>query len=98
MLATRTDPTSGALLLDLRPAARAPVPIGYGGSSTLASVPWLWVVQTRGASGWTTTIVPGTERTRQLGASGAAAPREVRVMMIDRVGNASAPAILRAPF
>jgi hypothetical protein len=71
------------------------VPIGFGGTSTLASTPWLWVVQSRGEAGWTTEIVPGAERTRFLSARGAAAPREVRVMMIDRVGNASAPAITK---
>jgi len=98
LLGTHTDAASGALLLDVRPSAQPPVPIGYGGSSTLASTPWLWVVQTRRASGWTTEIVPGTERTRTLGARGAAAPSEVRVTMIDRVGNASAPATARGPF
>jgi hypothetical protein len=98
VLATRTDPATGALLLDVRAAARPPVAIGYGGSSTLASTPWLWVVQTLGTTGWKTDIVPGTERARVLSARGAAPPSEVRVMMIDRVGNASPPATLRAPF
>jgi hypothetical protein len=94
----RTDAESGALWLDLRAAVQAPVPVGFGGSSTLASTPWLWVVQTRGVSGWSTEIVPGSLRTRQFGTRGAASPREVRVMMIDRLGNASTPTTLRAPF
>jgi uncharacterized lipoprotein YddW (UPF0748 family) len=93
-IATRTDASSGALVLDIRPTPQPPVPIGYGGSSTLASTPWLWVVQTRGGTGWKTDIVPGSERTRFLSARGAAPPREVRVLMIDRVGNASQPAIV----
>jgi uncharacterized lipoprotein YddW (UPF0748 family) len=94
VLATRTDPTSGALVLDVTPAAQPPVPVGFGGMSTLPSTPWLWVVQKRGEMGWTTDIVPGAERIRVLSARGAAAPREVRVMMIDRVGNASQAAII----
>jgi uncharacterized lipoprotein YddW (UPF0748 family) len=98
LLAAHTDAASGALVLDVRPAARAPVPVGFGGSSTLAATPWLWVVQSRGEAGWTTEIVSGAERTRRLGVRGGAMPSEVRVVMIDRVGNASAPATLRAPF
>jgi uncharacterized lipoprotein YddW (UPF0748 family) len=94
VLATRTDASSGALVLDVRAGTQPPVPIGFGGSSTLASTPWLWVVQTRGDAGWSTQIVPGAERTRFLSARGAPAPREVRVMMIDRVGNASSPAVI----
>ena len=93
-LVTRTDAASGALMLDVRPSTQSPVPIGFGGSSTLATTPWLWVVQTRNATGWSTEVVPGTERSRILSARGATAPREVRVMMIDRVGNASRPAIV----
>ncbi len=87
-IATRTDAASGALVLDVRPSMQPPLSIGFGGSTTLASTPWLWVVQTR-THGWTTAVVPGTERTRVLSARGAVAPREVRVTMIDRVGNAS---------
>ncbi|MEO6525095.1 MAG: hypothetical protein ABIP93_00555, partial [Gemmatimonadaceae bacterium] len=94
VLATRTDAVSGALVLDVRAGSQPPVPIGVGGSSTLSSTPWLWVVQRRGDAEWTTEIVPGAERTRFLSARGAPAPREVRVMMIDRVGNASRPAIV----
>ena len=93
-IATRTDVTSGALVLDIRPGAGVPVPIGMGGTSTLASTPWLWVVHTRGDTGWTTQIVPGAERVRVLGARGFTGPREVRVTMIDRVGRESRPAIL----
>ena len=93
-IATRTDVTSGALVLDIRPGAGVPVPIGMGGTSTLASTPWLWVVHTRGDTGWTTQIVPGAERVRVLGPRGFTGPREVRVTMIDRVGRESRPAIL----
>jgi uncharacterized lipoprotein YddW (UPF0748 family) len=94
VLATRTDASSGALVLEVRASAQPPVPVGLGGSSTLASTPWLWIVQTLGDGGWTTAIVPGTERTRMLSPRGGTVPREVRVMMIDRVGNASQPAII----
>jgi hypothetical protein len=94
LLTTRTDAASGALTLDIRPTPQQPVPVGVGGSSTVASMPWLWAVQTRGDAGWTTEILPGATRTRVLSARGAAAPREVRVMMIDRLGNAGPPAII----
>jgi uncharacterized lipoprotein YddW (UPF0748 family) len=92
-LETRTDAT-GALTLRIQPAAEQPVPVGFGGSSTVSSIPWLWAVQTRSDAGWTTEILPAASRTRVLSARGTAAPREVRVMMIDRLGNASAPAVI----
>jgi hypothetical protein len=74
------------------------VPIGVGGSSSIFSTPWLWVVQTRSDAGWATEIVPAAVRSRPLAARDAATPREVRVTMVDRLGVTSAPAVLRAPF
>jgi hypothetical protein len=78
--------------------ARPPVPIGLGGTSTVSTTPWLWVVQTRSETGWTTEVVPAAVRSRPLAARGSSAPREVRVTTIDRLGVASPAATLRAPF
>jgi uncharacterized lipoprotein YddW (UPF0748 family) len=94
----RNDPASGRLLLEVAPTPQAPVPIGLGGTSTVSATPWLWVVQTRTDAGWTTEIVPAAVRSRPLSARGAATPREVRVTTIDRLGVASAAAVVRAPF
>jgi uncharacterized lipoprotein YddW (UPF0748 family) len=55
--------------------------------------PWLWVVQTRGDSGWTTEVLPGDERSHRLVASGD--PQAVYVSAVDRTGNESAPAVAR---
>ncbi len=74
-----------------------PVRIGVGGTSTVSATPWLWVVQTRTDAGWTTEIVPAAVRSRPLAARGSTA-REVRVTTVDRLGVASQPATLRAPF
>jgi uncharacterized lipoprotein YddW (UPF0748 family) len=90
--------TSGRAMLEILPTARPAVPIGVGGTSTVSSTPWLWVVQSRGAAGWTTEIVPAAVRSRPLAPSGSAQPREVRVTAIDRLGVASTPATVRAPF
>ena len=92
------DATTRRPILDIQPTAAQPVPIGVGGSSTVASTPWLWVVQTRSDAGWTTEIVPAAVRSRPLSARGADTPREVRVTMVDRLGVTSAAAVLRAPF
>jgi hypothetical protein len=60
------------------------------GLGTLSSkLPWLWVVQARTNSGWTTQIVPGTQRVFVLGPPGGAPPLDVRVRAVDRVGNLS---------
>ena len=75
----RADSLAGTGTLELHPA---PSP---NGSSTAPNAPWLWVVQTRSASGWTTAIIPGVERRLPL----SARPLDVRVMAVDRVGNAS---------
>ena len=45
--------------------------------------PWLWVVQSRTASGWSTQIRPGVTRVHAI----PAGTKEVRVMSVDRVGN-----------
>ena len=76
-IAARVDITSGARVLDL-------------GLGTLSSkLPWLWVIQARADSGWTTQIVPGSQRVFVLGAPGSAAPLDIRVRAVDRVGNTS---------
>jgi uncharacterized lipoprotein YddW (UPF0748 family) len=95
-VAVRTD--AGRAMLEILPTAQPPVPIGLGGTSTVSTTPWLWVVQTRGESGWTTEIVPAAVRSRPLAARGSPAPRQVRVMAIDRLGAASPAATLRPPF
>jgi len=97
-LGVHTDATTRRPILDIQPTAAPPVPVGVGGSSSVFSTPWLWVVQTRSDAGWTTEIVPAAVRSRPLAARGADTPREVRVTMVDRLGVTSAPAVLRAPF
>lgn len=47
---------------------------------------WLWVVQTKRGSEWTTEILPGTARTLALPAP---APDVICIRQIDRFGNAS---------
>jgi hypothetical protein len=95
-IAVRTE--GGRAMLEILPTARPPVPIGLGGTSTVSTTPWLWVVQTRSDAGWTTEVVPAAVRSRPLAARGSSAPREVRVTTIDRLGVASPAATLRAPF
>jgi uncharacterized lipoprotein YddW (UPF0748 family) len=94
----RNDPRAGRLMLEVAPTPQAPVPIGFGGTSTVSTTPWLWVVQTRTDAGWTTEVVPAAVRSRPLSARGAASPREVRVTTIDRLGIASPAAVVRPPF
>jgi hypothetical protein len=86
VLSTRTEPSSGDLMLDLRSGSDAPAAPGVVVSSTVP--PALWVVQSRGDTGWTTTILPGAQRTWTLARRGAALPLDVRVMAVTRVGNA----------
>jgi uncharacterized lipoprotein YddW (UPF0748 family) len=95
-VSVRKDAT-GRAMLEMLPTAQPPVPIGYGGTSTVSATPWLWVVQTLGESGWSSEIVPAAVRSRPLAPRGAT-PREVRVTAIDRLGVASPAAVLRAPF
>ena len=74
----------GGTVAELRP----------GGSAR----PWLWVVRSRTADAWTTTILPGEQLRHLLADAGAAAqPDVVVVSAIDRVGNESAPATYRLP-
>ena len=75
IVSSRLDQSSGDRFVDFRPSS--------------ATVPSLWVVQIRGASGWTTEILPGGYRGALIGARGAAAPLDVRVSGVDRVGNLS---------
>jgi uncharacterized lipoprotein YddW (UPF0748 family) len=70
----RTDSLGGNTTLDMQPASTSDL--------------WLWVVQTRSTSGWTTQVLPGAERHVRF----AARPLDVRVMAVDRVGNTSAVA------
>jgi hypothetical protein len=81
VIAVRADAASGFWVLDLAPGAAA-------SGSPVASAPWLWVVQTRTDAGWTTRIVPGTERLHAIGPRTGAMPLDVRVTAVDRVGNA----------
>ena len=76
-VAPRIDATTGERVLDL-------------GLGTFSSrLPWLYVVQFRTAGGWTTQIVPGAQRVFVLSTPGDAAPLDVRVRAVDRVGNTS---------
>ncbi|MEP6620774.1 MAG: family 10 glycosylhydrolase [bacterium] len=71
----RTDSTTGQTVLEMTPGAPAV---------------WLWVVQSKSDGAWITAILPGSDRSRILGARGEKPPLDVRVTAIDRVGNASA--------
>ena len=83
VLSTRTDGTTGDRSLELKPGSSTP--------------PWLWVVQLRGTSGWTTEILPGSYRGLVLARRGGALPYEASVMAVDRVGNMSPPARVSLP-
>jgi uncharacterized lipoprotein YddW (UPF0748 family) len=48
--------------------------------------PWLWVVRARSGDQWTTKIVPGRETRKLLNAEGNAAPEEVAVSAVTRLG------------
>ena len=75
IVASRVEPSTGDCVIDVSLAKAA------------QNAPWLWTIQTRTESGWKTEIVPGTVRTRVIGARGNAVPLEVRVRAVDRVGN-----------
>ncbi|MEO5814581.1 MAG: family 10 glycosylhydrolase [Gemmatimonadaceae bacterium] len=84
--ATAMTVPSASARIDINSSARV-IDLGLG---TLSSkLPWLWVVQSRTTAGWMTAIVPGTQRVFVLGAPGSAAPLDVRVRAVDRVGNLS---------
>jgi uncharacterized lipoprotein YddW (UPF0748 family) len=78
----RTDVATGARLVEMR----------SGGGVR----PWLWVLRARTDSGWTTTVLPGSERTHLLAAPGDVAPDRVLVTAVDRVGVESRPALAAA--
>lgn len=84
ILSFHTEPASGSVMMDLRSA-----------TSTVASRPWLWVVQTRSVTGWDIAIIPAATNSIRIGQRGAALP-EVRVTAVDRVGNAG-PAVQVSP-
>jgi len=73
----RTDPTTSTVTAELTPASTRDV--------------WLWVVQSRTTSGWTTQILPADQRRVTF----PTRPLEVRVRAVDRVGNESAVVIGR---
>jgi hypothetical protein len=75
----RLDAASGEMVIDMDPASGD-------------KEPWLWVVQARTSSGWTTQIIPGTEATHFLAGRGDKSPREVWVYAVGRTGNLSPPA------
>jgi hypothetical protein len=91
----RSDSISGDRVLDLRPGIEG-VATTATGPVSVVRVPWLWVVQTRADSGWSTTVLPGSESRHVLGARGAVPIADVWVTAVDRVGNAS-PAVRAAP-
>jgi hypothetical protein len=76
VVASRIDSVSGNRVVELSLA------------TSTANSPWLWAIQTRSDSGWTTDIAPGVSRTRVIGTRGGAAALEIRVRAVDRVGNA----------
>ena len=55
---------------------------------------WLWLLQTRTGSTWTTKILPGTETRRVWN---GAAPEVVAVSAVNRNGEVSPAAVLQAP-
>lgn len=95
----RVDSAAGTWALELRPGLDPAdsVRTSSGISGIIERTPWLWVVQTRTETGWTTVTLPGTERRHVLGHMGASAPRDVRVTAVSRVSNASAATRLVVP-
>jgi len=57
---------------------------------------WQWVVQSRAKNGWQTSLLPGTERNYILRDDERTADF-ISVTAVDRVGNLSAPTIVRRP-
>ena len=90
VVALHADSTSGDWVLDVRPGLDPAdsVRTSSGITGIVERTPWLWVVQTRTDAGWTTTMLPGTERRYVLGARNSPAPHDVRVTAVTRVGNA----------
>ncbi|NUP57419.1 MAG: hypothetical protein HOQ19_16435, partial [Gemmatimonadaceae bacterium] len=94
-IAVRNDSTSGFWVLDIAPggtpATGATMPAPPPDSSGARAL-WLWVVQLRTPDGWTTRIIPATERLHVLTPRTGATPLDVRVMAVDRVGNVGSAA------
>ena len=86
-IAMRDDAASGYWVLDIAPGDTVVNAARAGATS-------LFVVQMRTDAGWTTRIVPATERLHVLAPRSGAAPLDVRVMAVDRVGNAGSAARL----
>jgi hypothetical protein len=80
----RTDSLTGAVALELAPAA-----------STKSAAPWLWVVRARAGGAWSTTILPGTQRRHSLAAAAAEAPDLVVISAVSRTGNEGATVTIR---
>jgi uncharacterized lipoprotein YddW (UPF0748 family) len=55
--------------------------------------PWLWVLQTRQGKDWTTEFIPGKFNARTF--TRDKTPDLVSLIVLDRVGNASPPALIR---
>jgi len=72
---THVEQSSGDRYVDFRPSS--------------GTVPSLWVIQVRGATGWSTEILPGGYRGAVIATRGGALPLDVRVSGVDRVGNLS---------
>jgi uncharacterized lipoprotein YddW (UPF0748 family) len=82
--AVRTHPAAGGVELALEPG---------GGAA-----PTWWTVRSRAAGGWRTEVLPGWTRAHTLAAdSTGAAPTEVWVTAVDRVGNEGPPTTARLP-
>lgn len=91
IIRVRTDSSSGETVLEMQPGlVPREASAGAAKLSPTAATAWLWVVQTKVDSAWTTAILPGTDRRRVLSTSGVTPPTDVRVTAVDRVGNASA--------
>lgn len=74
----RLDMQSGEMMIDMDPASGE-------------KAPWLWVVQARTPSGWTTQMIPGEEDTHLLAGRGEKSPSDVWVCAVGRTGNLSRP-------
>lgn len=85
----RVDARSGDRWLDLSLNAA-----NLSASDTARRRPWLWAIQTRSDAGWHTEVLPGAYASLLVAEKSARLPREIRVMAIDRVGNASPTSIV----
>jgi uncharacterized lipoprotein YddW (UPF0748 family) len=74
------DATSGANTVTIQPQ----------GSETA----WLWLVQTRTGSEWTSDVIPGLQRFLMIPRPVIGAADEVAISAVDRNGNASSPVLV----